>query len=211
MRNRFRKAIEYARVRIWEQVQWPDPELVYERHGIYGLRQLLHHSCDPQMTKDVLAKYGADIHPECYPIGPNVTIHEAVEDFSNLSVGRSVHIGKEVFLDLTDKLIIEESVGIGMRAILLTHLNIGAGYPNKPMTRLFPKKQQPTILRRGCSIGAGAVIACGVTVGEDSLVNAGAVVDRDVPPRTVVTNTRAKANFQIPARFFEKKKTKRAE
>ena len=33
-----------------------------------------------------------------------------------------MHIGREVFLDLTDKLIIEESVGIAMRAVLLTHI-----------------------------------------------------------------------------------------
>ena len=39
----------------------------------------------------------------------------------------------------------------------------------------------PTLVRRGASIGSGAVILCGVTIGEHALVGAGAVVTRDVP------------------------------
>ncbi len=198
-----RRALRYTRTRIWEQLTRSDPQDIYDRHGIYGLSAFLRQTWNPTLTRDILAQFGADIHPECLPVGPNVTIHEAKHDFSNLSLGRSVHIGREVFLDLTDKLIIEESVGVGMPAILLTHLNVGDGYPNKPMTRLFPKQQKPTILRRGCSVGAGAIIACGVEIGEDSLINAGAVVDRDVPPRTVVTNTRSKPDLRIPDKFFD--------
>jgi acetyltransferase-like isoleucine patch superfamily enzyme len=201
-----RSALNYTRTRIWEQIGRQDPHVVFAREGIYGLSAFLRETWNPHLTREILREFGANIHPECHPVGPNVTIHEAIEDFSNLTLGRSVHIGREVFLDLTDKLIIEESVGVGMRAILLTHLNVGDGYPNKPMTRLFPKMHKPTILRRGCSIGAGAIIACGVEVGEDALVNAGVVVDRDVPPRTVVSNTRRKADFKIPDRFFDRKK-----
>jgi acetyltransferase-like isoleucine patch superfamily enzyme len=125
-------------------------------------------------------------------------------DYSNLSIGSHVHIGKEVFLDLTERLIIEDSAAIAMRAVLLTHVNIGTGYRNKPMARLFPKKHKPTILRRGCSIGTGAVIACGVEIGEDAVINAGVVVDRDVPPRTIVFNTRPRKPMQVPDRFFKK-------
>ena len=39
----------------------------------------------------------------------------------------------------------------------------------------------PTTVKKGASIGAGAVIVCGVTIGENALVGAGAVVTRDVP------------------------------
>lgn len=202
MNRALRKALMYVRTRMWEQVEYPDPEVVYRRQGIFGITRLIQTTGDGTLTKELLTRYGANIDPECWPIGPGITIHEAPEDYGNLSVGAHVHIGKQVFLDLTEQLIIEESVGVGMRAILLTHNNIGSGYRNKPMTRLFPKKHKPTILRRGCSIGAGAVIACGVEVGEDALVNANVVVDRDVPPRTVVHCTRVREPFRIPDRFF---------
>jgi len=198
-----RSLITYARTRLWEQVQWPDPDVIYRRDGMYGLASLLHHTCDALLTKDVLTRWGADIHPDCWPIGPNITVHEYGESFANLSIGAHTHIGKEVFVDLSDRLIIEDSVGVGMRAILLTHLNMGHDYPNKPLAKLFPRKKKPTILRRGCSIGAGAIVACGVEIGEDAVVNAGVLVDRDVPPRTVVNSSRQRADYRIPDRFFK--------
>lgn len=202
MNPRVRKLIDYTRARLWDQTQWPDPDVIYRRSGMAGLVAFLQQTWDPRLTKEVLARYGADIHPDCWPIGPNVTLHECPNGFHNLTVGSHVHIGKQVFLDLSNPLIIEDSVSIGMRAILLTHLNMGHGYPNKPLARLYPQKKKPTILRRGCSIGAAAVVACGVEVGEDSVVNAGVVVDRDVPPRTVVNVTRPRPNVRIPDSLF---------
>jgi acetyltransferase-like isoleucine patch superfamily enzyme len=48
------------------------------------------------------------------------------------------------------------------------------------------------IFRKGCYIGAGALILPGVTVGEGAVVAAGAVVTRDVPPRKVVAGVPAR-------------------
>ncbi len=50
----------------------------------------------------------------------------------------------------------------------------------------------PTYIRKGASIGSGAVILCGVTVGENALVGAGAVVTRDVPAGEVVAGVPAR-------------------
>ncbi len=50
----------------------------------------------------------------------------------------------------------------------------------------------PTLVRRGASIGSGAVIRCGVTVGEHAMIGAGAVVTRDVPPHAIVTGVPAR-------------------
>lgn len=44
----------------------------------------------------------------------------------------------------------------------------------------------PTIVKKGASIGANAAIICGVTIGENAMVGAGAVVTKDVPPNTLV-------------------------
>lgn len=51
----------------------------------------------------------------------------------------------------------------------------------------------PITVKRGASIGSGAVIMCGVTIGEKAMVGAGAVVTRDVPANTVVTGVPARA------------------
>ena len=50
----------------------------------------------------------------------------------------------------------------------------------------------PTRVCRGASIGSGAAILCGVTIGEEAMVGAGAVVTRDVAPRATVAGVPAR-------------------
>jgi acetyltransferase-like isoleucine patch superfamily enzyme len=50
---------------------------------------------------------------------------------------------------------------------------------------------EPTVVKRGASIGSGAVILCGLTIGEGARVGAGAVVVGDVPPGTQVVGVPA--------------------
>jgi acetyltransferase-like isoleucine patch superfamily enzyme len=58
-------------------------------------------------------------------------------------------------------------------------------------------KKGPTI-RRGARVGGGAVLCPGVEIGEDAFVGAGAVVTRDVPPRTVVVGNPARVLREVP-------------
>ena len=197
------RLLKYARTKVWAQTQMPDLEQLHAAGGMFLISAYLLQCWSPDITKEILIHYGADIHPEAWPVGPNITIHESGSSYANLSIGAYSHVGRQAFLDLTDRLIIEDSVSVGMRAMILTHLNLGE-YPNKPTARLIPKKQKPTILRRGCSVGAGCVVLCGVEIGEDAVVNAGVVVDRDVPPGTIVTSSRQKPDYQIPERFLRK-------
>jgi UDP-2-acetamido-3-amino-2,3-dideoxy-glucuronate N-acetyltransferase len=53
-------------------------------------------------------------------------------------------------------------------------------------------KPMETLVKKGASIGAGAIIICGNTIGEGALVGAGSVVTKDVPPNTVVVGNPAK-------------------
>ena len=50
----------------------------------------------------------------------------------------------------------------------------------------------PTRVKRGASIGSGATLLCGVTVGENAMVGAGSVVTRDVPASAVVAGNPAR-------------------
>jgi acetyltransferase-like isoleucine patch superfamily enzyme len=54
-------------------------------------------------------------------------------------------------------------------------------------------------LRRGCRIGAGAVILPGVEVGDEAFVAAGAVVTRDVPARALAMGVPARVVGEAPA------------
>ena len=50
----------------------------------------------------------------------------------------------------------------------------------------------PTRVRRGASLGSGAVIMCGITIGKSALIGAGAVVTKDVPDWAIVAGTPAR-------------------
>ena len=56
----------------------------------------------------------------------------------------------------------------------------------------------PTRVCRGASIGSGAVILCGITIGGGAMIGAGAVVTRDVLPRQVVAGVAARLIREIP-------------
>lgn len=198
------KLKDYLKYRLWAAQQYPDPAYLYAKGGIAEVVRYLKGCASGTRTREILAQFGAQIHPEAHPIGPWITIHEAGlrGDFGNLEVGRSCYIGPAVFLDLSEKIIVEESVGIAMRAIILTHMNLGDGYPNKPIADVLKKFERPTILRRGCCIGAGSIVLPGITVGEDSVVGAGVVVKENVPPRTIVQSSPHHPDYTIPDRWF---------
>ena len=117
---------------------------------------------------------GAVIGADC-----NVCDHTYVEN--DVVVGDRVTIKSGVYL--WNGLRIEDDVFIGPQAT----------FTNDP----FPRSRQPfdcpiTTVRCGASIGAGAVILPGLTVGERAMVGAGAVVTNDVPADAVVVGNPAR-------------------
>jgi acetyltransferase-like isoleucine patch superfamily enzyme len=55
----------------------------------------------------------------------------------------------------------------------------------------------PTLVKRGASIGSGATLLCGITIGERAIVGAGSVVTKDVPAGAVVAGNPARVIRRI--------------
>ncbi len=109
--------------------------------------------------------------------------------------GKHIQIGKNVFinhactfLDLGG-IIIEDGVLIGPKVSIITE-----NHPVDPAERKMLDLKSVT-LKQNCWIGANATILPGVTIGENSVVAAGAVVTKDVPANTVVAG--------VPAKFIK--------
>lgn len=106
--------------------------------------------------------------------------------------GRHIRLGKNVFINMgvmfTDLggITLEDNVLIGPRANL-----ISVNHPTEPNQRQG-LVLQPVVIKRNAWIGANATILPGVTVGENAIVAAGAVVSKDVPANTVVAGVPAK-------------------
>ncbi|MET7258852.1 DapH/DapD/GlmU-related protein [Dyadobacter fermentans] len=106
--------------------------------------------------------------------------------------GRFTTLGKNVFINHACSFLdmggitIEDDVLIGPRVNITSE-----NHPLDPSDRqaLIPR---PVHIKRNAWIGAGATILPGVTVGENAVVAAGAVVSRDVPANTVVAGIPAK-------------------
>lgn len=125
-------------------------------------------------------------------IGVEVDLSTTVFPPFHTNFGRFIRLGKNVFINHACSFLdiggitIEDDVMIGP-SVNLTSENHPLD-PNDRTTVLL----QPVVIKRNAWIGAGATILPGVTVGENSIVAAGAVVSRNVPPNTVVAGVPAK-------------------
>jgi len=116
-------------------------------------------------------------------------VENAEHDYRNLTVGSNVHVGRDVFLDLTAPITIDDNAVVSMRAVLLTHFSVGA----RPLSNELPDKHASLTIGQGAYIGANATILAGCDVGEMAIVGAGAVVTRPVPPGVTVLGIPARA------------------
>lgn len=99
----------------------------------------------------------------------------------DIRVGRNVFVNQNcTFYDLGG-LDIGDDVMIGPNVSLIT-----TGHPIEPSQRRACVVAKPIVIERNVWIAAGATVIGGVTVGENSVIAAGAVVTRDVPPNTLV-------------------------
>lgn len=99
----------------------------------------------------------------------------------NIRVGRNVFINQNCTMYDLGGIDIADDVMIGPNVSVIT-----SGHPIEPSRRREFVTAAPIAIGRNVWIAAGATIIGGVTVGENSVVAAGSVVTRDVPPNTLV-------------------------
>ena len=104
----------------------------------------------------------------------NICSHCYVEN--GVIIGNNVTIKNGVYL--FDGAILEDNVFIGPNVTFMNDIN--------PRSKIYPSTFLSTNIKHGASIGGGAVILPGITVGENAMIGAGAVVTKDVPASSVV-------------------------
>ncbi|NJE42896.1 acyltransferase [Thermococcus sp. GR6] len=107
-------------------------------------------------------------------------------------IGKHVYIGPNVVIDFLypEQVEIEDYVSIGMNTMIFAHANPTNSIELK--LNFYPRIVKKTKIKRGAWIAPGCIILPGVTIGENSVVGAGSVVTKDVPPYTVVAGNPAK-------------------
>jgi len=115
-------------------------------------------------------------------IGPGTVIGRGSAVDPDVRVGARVRVQTNVYI--TGASVVEDDVFIGPGVCMTNDDTMARHPPAQPL--------RGAILRRACRIGGGVVLVPGVEIGEEAFVGAGAVVTRDVPPRTVVIGSPAR-------------------
>lgn len=162
-----------------------DPQAYRMREASYATKELLikmNNSVDPVEIREILSEIISS------PIDKTTGLFTPLF----INYGKNIKIGKGVFINFNCTFLglggitIEDDVFIGPNVNILSE-----GHPLSPKDRhnLLVKHIH---IKRNAWIGAGANILKGVTIGENSIVAAGAVVSTDVPDNTVVGGIPAK-------------------
>jgi len=155
------------------------------------------------------------VHPralcESEQVGAGTRIWAFAHVMSDARVGKDCNIGDHAFLEsgatLGDGVVVKNGAMIWDGVTIEDEVFIGPGvmFTNDrfPRSRRSPAAmrryahaenwREPTLVRRGASIGARAVILCGITVGAYACVAAGAVVTHDVPEHALIAGHPARA------------------
>lgn len=147
-----------------------------------GLQQQLNRSSDPVEIRKLLSEITGISIDETVAVFPPLYINYG----KHLSIGKNVFINFDCTFLALGGIIIEDNVLIGPGVKLLSE-----GHPLHPEERhaLVPGKIH---IERNAWIGAGAILLPGVTIGQNAVVAAGAIVSKDVDANTVVAGVPAK-------------------
>lgn len=178
----------FERLRDGETIHANDPEGFKLRDASFGTKQLLvrmNNSSSPTEIRDLLSQITGS------------EIDKTVDVFTPLYInyGKHTKIGKNVFINFDCTFLdlggitIEDNVLIAPKVSLLSE-----GHPLSPQNR-HSLMVGHIHIKKNVWIGAGAIILHGVTIGENSIVAAGAVVSKDVPSNTLVGG--------VPAKFIK--------
>ena len=155
----------------------------------------------------------ARIHPsadieERVSVGPGTAIWQRAQVRAGAVLGAECVVGRDAFIDvdvvigdrvkiqngalLYHGLTVEDGVFIGPGAILTNDRHPRAVTTSGELASAADWTVSPVVLRRGSSIGAGAIVVAGTEIGAYALVAAGAVVTRDVSSHALVAGNPAR-------------------
>lgn len=145
-------------------------------------------SADVKLGRDV--KLAQFVNLYGCEIGDETKLGTFVEIQKNARVGRRCKISSHTFV--CEGVTIEDNVFVGHGVVFINDIYPRATAPDGELQTEKDWRVEPTLVKRGASIGSGATILAKLTIGENAIVGAGSVVTRDVPPDTIVAGNPAR-------------------
>ena len=132
---------------------------------------------------DFINLYGCEI-------GDDVKIGPFVEIQKGAKIGRRCKISSHTFI--CEGVTLEDEVFVGHGVTFTNDLLPRATNQKGELQTEADWKCIPTLVKRGASIGSGATLLCGITIGENAMIGAGSVVTKDVPAGVIVAGNPAR-------------------
>ena len=144
-------------------------------------------SDDVKLGKNVtLAKF---INLYGCSVGDNTKIGAFVEVQKNAHIGNNCKISSHTFI--CEGVAIEDDVFIG-HGVMFINDTYPRATSNGALQTEADWKVEPTVIKKGVSIGSNCTILSNVTIGENAIVGAGSVVTKDILPDTIVAGNPAR-------------------
>lgn len=124
-------------------------------------------------------------------IGDNTKIGAFVEIQKNASVGNNCKISSHTFI--CEGVTIEDDVFVGHNVTFINDSYPRATARDGSLQTDKDWTVEPTLVKKGASIGSGSTILADVTIGEKAIVGAGSVVTKDVAPGSIVAGNPARS------------------
>ena len=142
---------------------------------------------DVKLGRDVIIHHFVNLYG-C-EIGEGTKIGSYVEIQKGASIGRNCKISSHTFI--CEGVAIADEVFVGHGVTFINDKYPKAVGGDGRLQTDSDWTVVPTVVERGASIGSGATILCGVTIGERAIIGAGAVVTRSVPAEATVAGNPA--------------------
>lgn len=145
---------------------------------------------DVRLGKNVQIHHPDQVNLYGCEIGDDTKIGSFVEIQKNVVVGSRCKISSHTFI--CEGVTIEDEVFVGHGVMFINDRYPRAATDDRLLTEA-EWKVVPTVVKQRASIGSGAVIMCGITIGADAMVGAGAIVTSDVAKNSIVAGVPARA------------------
>lgn len=156
-----------------------DPDLLREQRAclekLYDFNQT--RPGEPEKREALLREMFAEIGEGCYIESP----------FHANFAGRHVHFGRDIYANFNLTLVDDTHIYVGDCTMFGPNVVVAtAGHPLLPELREEGYQfNAPVRIGKNCWLGAGVIVLPGVTIGDNTVVGAGSVVTRDLPPNVV--------------------------